>query len=229
MSSPKTDQDLIEYLGGFISQPRKEAIERVLSYRTRFITVVLEDIFQPHNASAVVRSCDCFGIQDLHIIENRNEYTLNPNVTQGSSKWVDIYRYNDPEICNAERCLDHLEKQGYAIYATSPPESDPKVESIVLDQKIALVFGTELTGLSDYVLDRVHRKLSIPMYGFTESFNLSVSVALCVQPLINKLHQSNVDWPLTAQEKRAIRLNWYRKSVRNADLVERAFDENREI
>jgi tRNA (guanosine-2'-O-)-methyltransferase len=223
------DQDLMEHFGSFISKSKKLTIDRVLLNRTRFITVVLEDIFQPHNASAVVRSCDCFGIQDLHIIESSNEYTLNPNVTQGSSKWVDIYQYNKSKVSNTEECLTQLENDGYTIYATTPHGSEIGVDEIPFNNKIALVFGTELKGLSDYALQRANKVVSIPMYGFTESFNLSVSVALCLHSLINKLHQSAVDWHLNDQEKEAIRLSWYRKSVRNADILERAFYENREI
>ncbi len=224
--STSYDQDLTEHFGGFISKAKKLTIDRVLLNRTRFITVVLEDIFQPHNASAVVRSCDCFGIQDLYIIENSNEYTLNPNVTQGSSKWVDIHRFNQSGVANTAGCLNQLENDGYIIYATSPHGSEIAVDEIPLDSKIALLFGTELEGLSDCALQHARKVVRIPMFGFTESFNLSVSVALCLNSLINRLHQSQVNWHLSDQEKQAIRLNWYRKSVRNADIFERAFNEN---
>ena len=220
-------QDLIDHFGSFISASKKQTIERVLSNRTRFITVVLEDIFQPHNASAVVRTCDCFGVQDLHIIESSNEYTLNPNVTQGSSKWVEIHRYNQPEVSNTGHCLTQLENDGYEIFATSPHGSEIDVEEITFDNKIALIFGTELKGLSDHALERASKVVRIPMFGFTESFNLSVSVALCLQSLINKLHQSPLKWHLNDQEKEVIRLSWYGKSVRNADILEKVFYENK--
>lgn len=226
--SVRCDRDLLGHFGSFISKSKKQTIDRVLLNRTRYITVVLEDIFQPHNASAVVRSCDCFGIQDLHIIESSNEYILNPNVTQGSSKWVDIYRYNKSGVSNTGNCLTQLENDGYVIYATTPHESEMEIKEIPLDSKIALLFGTELNGLSDYALQRASKVVTIPMYGFTESFNLSVSVALCLHSLINKLHQSTAEWPLNDQEKDAMRLKWYGKSVRNADILEKAFYENRE-
>ena len=219
----EADLELTKHLAGFISEAKKQTIEKVLSRRTRHITVVLEDIYQPHNASAVIRTCDCFGVQDLHIIEKRNEYTLNPNVSQGSSKWVDIYRYGEPDTSNTSRCLDTLEQSGYTIYATSSHQADMDITEVALDQKAALVFGTELSGLSAQVLERAKRVVRIPMFGFTESFNLSVSVALCLQPLINKLHLSKVDWVLTRKERQTIRLDWYRRAVRNAEILERAF------
>jgi len=221
------DRDLMKHLGSFISAPKQQTIDKVLKHRTKYVTIVLEDIFQPHNASAVVRSCDCFGIQDLHIIENSNEYTLNPNVTQGSSKWVDIYRYNKSDSSNTKQCLNQLEAKGYAIFATSPNATGLSIEEIPVEGKIALLFGTELNGLSEYALQRAHQVVSIPMFGFTESYNLSVSVALCLHSLINKLHQSRVNWNLTNDEMEEIRLRWYRRSVRNSEILEKAFYDNR--
>ena len=215
--------NLTEHLGGFISDAKKAGIEKVLSQRTRFITVVLEDIFQPHNASAVIRTCDCFGIQDLHVIENRNEYTMNPNVAQGASKWVNIRRYNDASGNNTLQCLSKLKREGYLLCATSPHQPDVELPDIVLEQKVAFLFGTELTGLSEEALQQAHQIVRIPMYGFTESYNLSVSVALCLQTLINKMHLSNINWQLSEQEKAGARLTWYRKSVKNADILERNF------
>jgi tRNA (guanosine-2'-O-)-methyltransferase len=174
------DQQILQHLGEFVSDSKKQLIDRILEFRTRHITVVLEDIFQPHNASAVIRSCDCFGIQDLHIIENRNEYILNPNVTQGSSKWVDLIRHNKPEEDNTRHCLQALKDQGYKLIATAPHEQGLDIHDLPLDQKFALVFGTELEGLSPQALKACDQTVRLPMYGFTESFNISVSVALCL-------------------------------------------------
>lgn len=224
----ETCKSLTDHLGGFISESKKHGINQVLKNRTRYITVVLEDIYQPHNASAVIRSCDGFGIQDLHVIENSNEYTINPNVAQGASKWVDIYRYRGTGGCNTGGCLDKLEAEGYCLYATSPHKSNMEFEDIKLDHKIALLFGTELSGLSEQVISRARNTVKIPMYGFTESFNLSVCVALCLHTLVKKLHESKVNWHLSEQEMESIRLDWYRKSVKNAEILERIFFEKRE-
>ncbi|GJM30450.1 MAG: tRNA (guanosine(18)-2'-O)-methyltransferase [Cyclobacteriaceae bacterium] len=219
----KSDQSLIEHLGTFISDSKKKGIEQVLSKRTRFITVVLEDIYQSHNASAVIRSCDGFGIQDLHVIESSNEYTLNPNVAQGAYKWVDLIRYNESTGSNVKRCLDYLEGEGYVIYATSPHATDFEIDNLNLEHKAAFLFGTELSGLSEMAKSRAHHQVRIPMYGFTESYNLSVSVALCLQKVIGKLHKSTLNWQLDDEERASIRLNWYRKSVKNAEILEKVF------
>ena len=215
--------DLTRFLGEFITEEKKAGIEKVLSQRTRFITVVLEDIFQPHNASAVIRSCDCFGIQDLHVIENRNEYTLNPNVAQGAGKWVTIRRYNQAFSNNTVQCLNQLRQAGYQLCATSPHNTNTDLEALDIEKKVALMFGTELSGLSEEALGQANRIVKIPMYGFTESYNLSVSVALCLQEMVKKLHRSTANWQLSDQEKAAIRLTWYRKTVKNADILERNY------
>lgn len=217
------DHLLAEHLVSFISDSKKELMERVLAQRTRYITVVLEDIFQPHNASAIIRTCDCFGVQDLHIIENRNAYILNPNVTQGSSKWIDLIRYKREKTSNTEACYQQLRDQGYRIYATTPHTDGLDLQDLPIDSKMALVFGTELQGLSDTALVNADARVRIPMYGFTESFNISVCAALCLHTVMNKLRQSDLAWGLNDSEKADIRLSWYRKSVRNADLLEKEF------
>lgn len=217
------DHLLLEHFAGFISEAKKETMERVLMHRTRHITVALEDIFQPHNASAVIRSCDCFGVQDLHIIENRNQYILNPNVTQGSSKWIDLIRYNEEGTSNTAACFRHLQDQGYRIYATSPHAEGMELPEIPIEEKVALVFGTEMEGLTEEALELAHDTVRIPMFGFTESFNISVCVALCLHTLINKLHASSVSWQLTNQEMDQIRLSWYRRTVKNSEILEKNF------
>jgi tRNA (guanosine-2'-O-)-methyltransferase len=219
-----TQQSLVEYFKAFISDNKKSRIEEVLSHRTRQLTVVLEDIYQPQNASAIVRTCDIFGVQDLHIVENRNYYELNPEVVKGSSKWVSMHRYNTLEN-NTVECLEQLKKKNYRILATSPSPDSLSINDVSLDQRTALVFGTEYTGVSDIVKEYADELVTIPMYGFTESFNVSVSAALCLNALITKMHASDTNWNLTEVEKVALRLEWYRSIVVNAELYEKRFFE----
>lgn len=220
-----TQESLVEYFTAFISDNKKSRIEEVLDYRTRQLTVVLEDIYQPQNASAIVRTCDIFGVQDLHIIENKNYYELNPEVVKGSSKWVNMYRYNTSEN-NTVQCLDQLQKNNYRILATSPSPDSLSINDVSMDQKTALVFGTEYTGVSEIVKDYADEMVTIPMFGFTESFNVSVSAALCLNALITNMHNSNVDWRLTEAEKVTLRLEWFRSIVVNAELYEKRFFED---
>lgn len=209
-----TPQDLLAFLSQFVTENKRSRFEDVLADRTRYITVVLEDIYQPQNASATVRSCDCFGIQDLHIVENRNTYQLNPDVTLGSSQWVSLHRYREPGQSNTRACLEKLRQQGYQLVATSPHKDDYLISELPLDRKTALLFGTEETGLTPEALELADRFVKIPMYGFTESFNISVSVAICLYETIQRLRQSDISWHLTDAEKQALRLDWTREVLK---------------
>ncbi len=212
-------QQTILFLEEFISERRVGLIDTNINNRTRYITVVLENIFQPQNASAVIRSCDCFGIQDLHVIENTNEYRLNPDVVMGASKWVDLYRYNQTEN-NTLTAINRLKEKGYRIVATTPHTNDILLPDFdVKKGKAALFFGTELTGLSDIVMDNADEFVKIPMYGFTESFNISVSAALVLNSLSTKIRQENVAWHLSEIEKAELKLEWLKKSIKRGDKL----------
>ena len=213
------DHELYERLSQFISENKRTLFDRIASLRTRHITVVLEDIHQPHNASAVVRTCDLLGVQDLHVIENRNRYTVNPDVTLGSSKWVDIIRHRDGEH-NSMDCMRKLRERGYRIVATTPAPGACTPHDIPLDKPLAICFGTELTGLSNEVMDAADVHLRIPMYGFTESFNISVSAAITLFTVGERLRASDIDWQLDAKEQLALKLTWTRRMLRDAAALE---------
>lgn len=217
------EKALIEYLSGFVTPQRRGLFDRVLEERTRYITVVLEDIYQPHNASAVLRSMDCFGIQDAHIIENSNEYRINPDVALGASKWLNLIRYNQSSA-NTTAAIDRLKSQGYRIAATTPHQNQVTLPDFDLEPgRVALLFGTEMQGLSQTALDQADEFLKIPMYGFTESFNISVSAAIILYQLKQKLANSEIAWHLSPGEKQHILLEWLKKSIKRSDLLIRQF------
>jgi tRNA (guanosine-2'-O-)-methyltransferase len=185
--------------------------------------VVLEDIYQPQNASAVLRSCDCFGIQDVHIIENRNKFRINPSVTLGSDKWLTIIKYKSDKD-NTLQAIEEIKNEGYRIVATTPhSESTELKEFDLLAGKTALFFGTELEGISEDVSQNADVFLKIPMFGFTESYNVSVSVAIILYTLISKLHASDITWQLTEEERKEIKLMWLKNSIKKSDAIEREF------
>lgn len=198
-------------------------METVLASRTARLQVVLEDIFQPHNASAVMRSCECFGIQHLHVIENRYTYTLNREVAMGSSKWINLHRYRQPDTDNSGRCLEHLRAQGFKIVATSLDPGSVPLHELPMEDKTAICFGTEEDGLSQAVLEAADAHVHIPMHGFTQSFNISVSAAICLYELRNRLQQAFPDWGLSPSERQEVLLFWLRNSVRNVAVIERNF------
>jgi len=210
---------LIGYLSSFVSADRMLKFDRVLKNRTRHLTIVLEDIYQPHNASAVLRSCDCFGIQDVHIVENRNKYSVNQDIALGSSKWLTQIKYKD-YANNTLECFKKLKQQGYKIIATSPIQNNNLIDELEVKEKTALVFGTELTGISKEVTDNADGFVSIPMFGFTESFNISVSAAICLHTLINKIHRSSFQWRLLPEEQDQVILQWLRNSIQKSELIE---------
>lgn len=219
---PEVKKKLLNYLLDFITDERKAKLEEIIKWRTHHITVVIEDIYQSHNASAVLRSCDLTGIQDVHIIENRNEYIINSEVDMGSSKWLNMYKYNNAEH-NTREAITYLREQGYKIVATTPHQKSFDLETLPLDNKTALLFGTELTGLSDIAIEMSDDYLQIPMCGFTESYNISVSAALCLFTLSQRLRKSNIDWELSEVEKTNILLDWARNSIKRSDVIEKEF------
>lgn len=218
---------LVEYLKQFITDERWATINNVINRRSRFLTVVLEDIYQPHNASAVLRSCDCFGIQDVHIVENRNDFSPNKGITIGADQWITLHRYNQPNHNNTAHCYQKLREQGYKIVATSPHYEDVDIDELPLDQKTALVFGAEYTGLTDYALEEADGYAKIPMEGFSESFNISVGAAICLYELSTRLRRSeDSPWPLEKAEKVDLQVEWLKTSLRAADqLVEKFVEE----
>jgi len=220
--SQKNTLELRDYLFEFISENKKELFKKIIEDRTRHLTVVLEDTYQPHNASAVLRSCDLFGVQDVHIIENTNEYTLSEQVAMGSSKWLTLKKYNEQKE-NTLACFDALRKEGYRIVATTPHTKDVMLVDLPLDQKTALVFGTELTGLSDVAIENADAYVKIPMYGFTESFNISVSAALSLYQLTENLRKSDINWQLSEEEKIDIQIAWAMNVIKKSELIVEAF------
>ena len=214
---------LYEHFAGFMTAERRQRFEEVIASRTRYLTVVLEDLYQSHNASAVLRSCDCFGVQDVHIIENQNYFELNEDIALGSSKWLNLIKYTG-KANNTTDAIIKLKQKGYRIVATTPHKDDVTLQELPIDQgPIALVFGTELRGLSDDALDMADEYMKIPMYGFTESFNISVTAALCMFYLSEKIRNSSIPWQLSDQEKLDILLNWSRNSIKRSDLIEKEY------
>ena len=194
-----------------------------LKERSNRITLVLEDVFQSRNISAAMRSADCFGIQNIHIIENKNNFIKDKSVSLGAGKWINIKQYNTEEN-NTINCLKKLKKEGYQIIATSPHNTNISLEEIdVKNNKIAIILGTELTGLSEKALSFADKRMKINMYGFTESLNISVSAAICCQSISSKMRKETTGWEVTEEEKTDILLNWIRNSIKSGKQIEEKF------
>ena len=214
------NQELLTYLEHFITEERKERFLQVISARTNHFTVAMEDVFQMHNTSAVVRTCEVFGVQQAHSIEGRFGKRLDAKIAMGAQKWVDVFRYND-----TQSCIDALRAQGYQIVATSPHKDAYFLNDFDISKKSAFFFGTEKEGLSEQVLSQADTYLKIPMVGFTESLNISVAVAIVLQQLTDKLRRSQVAWQLTDEERLSTLINWTKKSIRNVKDVLKRYGE----
>ncbi len=217
------DTALLNYLEGFISEARKQRFNQVLSFRTRYLTVAVEDVFQLHNTSAVLRSCEVFGIQDLYLIEKRFGCRLDRKIAMGAQQWVDIH-----PCANAEACLSVLKEKGYRLVATTPDPSASSLEDFNFDSPAALFFGTEKEGLSQAVLSAADSRLHIPMVGFTESLNISVAASIVLYSLCSRLRQTDVAWQLSETETERIRLDWTKKSIKNVQGIIHRYYETRD-
>lgn len=215
------NKKILEKFYNVISENKIEMFNRIASQRTKHVTVVLENIHQEHNASAVIRTCDCFGIQELHVIEKDNQYKVQRDIALGAGRWVDMFNFNEGNQVTFD-CISKLKEKNYKIIATSPHVSKT-LNDIDVSQPLAFVFGTEHIGISEEVKDLADDFITIPMYGFTESFNISVSVALLLNEIRSKLEKSAFNWKLSENEQTNLKIKWCKKILNGGDAMEKYF------
>ncbi len=215
--------ELINKLMDFLTEERKKLLLDKLEKRTRFLTVVVEDVYQPHNASAILRTCDAFGLQDVYVVEKENRFKPNTGVSLGAEKWLNIITFKSPEEAYKE-----LKRKGYSIAVTVPPGkkfSPSFLPDFKPRGKLAVVFGSELEGVSKFFIENADVYLTIPMYGFVESFNVSVSLAIVLYDLVVKCKERS-GFFLTEKEKEETLFYWLSKSIKNFEkIVERVKSE----
>jgi len=212
------DKEYLAYLEGFLTENRKERFQKVLENRTNHFTIAVEDVFQFHNTSAVMRSCEVFGIQEINIVEQRFGKDIDKEIAMGAQKWVDINRFE-----NINNCIQNLKTKGYQIIATTPHDDSCLLHEFDISKKSALFFGTEKEGLSEEVMKQADGFLKIPMVGFTESLNISVSAAIIIQDITSRLRLSNIDWQLTENELLEKRLAWAKNSIKDIKRIEKRY------
>lgn len=216
------DLDLLQYLKTYLTERRKDRFKKVLSERTRHFTVVTEDVYQLHNTSAVMRTCDVFGIQDLHVVEEKVSKRIDKEIAMGAQKWVTLKRYN-----SIKDCIKTLKNSGYQIIATTPHDNSTMLHEFDTSKKSAFFFGKEAEGLSNTVMEAADGFLKIPMYGFTESLNISVSAAIILQSVVSTLKQSDINWQLSEEEIPEIEMEWVKRTIKASDeIIERYNEEN---
>ncbi|MGO3181703.1 MAG: TrmH family RNA methyltransferase [Aequorivita sp.] len=216
------DLELLKHLETYLTDRRKDRFKKVLSERTRHFTVVTEDVYQLHNTSAVMRTCDVYGIQDLHVVEEKVSKRIDKEIAMGAQKWVNFNRYN-----SIKDCIKTLKDSGYQIIATTPHNNSTMLHEFDVSKKSAFFFGKESEGLSDTVMNAADGYLKIPMYGFTESLNISVSAAIILQSVVTKLKQSDVKWQLSEEEKPEIEMEWVKRTIKASDEIIERFESSR--
>ncbi|MDA0347821.1 MAG: RNA methyltransferase [Verrucomicrobia bacterium] len=219
---PIQKESLTHYLETFVSDNKRGQMHQVLDHRTRHVAVVLENIYQPHNAAATVRSCECFGFQDLHIIEAKTKHVINRNVTMGGCKWVSMHHHKK-DLGGTKSILQRIKASGYKIAATSMRPGCVPLEELDLSEPVALCFGTEEKGLSEEAHEMADVFVQIPSFGFTQSFNVSVSVALSLTSIRNRLEKSKLPWQLPPEDRHNLYLTWLMKTANRGLVVARNY------
>ncbi|MDA1161820.1 MAG: RNA methyltransferase [Planctomycetota bacterium] len=214
LKNPLYERELTSYLAGFMTDQRRDLLQRLILERTRHLTVVVEDMCHAHNASACLRSCDCFGIQDFHVIENRNRFDVARDIARGATQWLTMHRHesSDRHCDTTTACIERLKADGYQIVTTSPHAADCDLETYDITKPTALLFGNEKEGTSQTARALSDHVMRVPMYGFTESFNISVAVAVCLHHLVWRLRQLDLDWRLSSAEREELLHEWVRTS-----------------
>ena len=209
------------YMAEFLTEERMAVLQRTLSERTRYMTILTENTFHPQNASALVRHCEAFGVQDLHTVETRCKFNPNVNIVRGTDKWVDITRHD-----STTDAIQALKGAGYRIVATTPHRQSCTPESFdVAKSPFCLVFGTEHAGVTDEIIDAADEYLCIPMCGMVESLNVSASAAILIYMLSQRMRLAeSIDWRLSQEEQAEIMFRWVMSSVRDSErILEREF------
>ncbi len=203
-----------------LTERRQAKLATILKDRMTYMSIVLEDIYNPQNSNAVLRSCDCFGIQDVHIIETINPHEQRAEVSKGSDKWISHHYYSDEGVNNTVACVKALKAKGIRIVATKATEDAVALRDFdVTKGPFALVLGNELHGITPEMDEWADEYIHVPMVGFTQSLNLSVAGALCIHHLRHEMDQKGVDWKLTDAEVLDIHLQWIVNTLPNGDYM----------
>lgn len=210
--------ELLAHLRELMTEERANQFESRAKLRTRHLSLVLENVHKPHNISAVLRTADCFGIQDVHVVENHNKFKINKEISLGASKWLHVHRHGQHQN-NTAPALNLLKEKGYQVVATSPHKNDCEIHELSIDQPIALVFGAEVEGISKEAMALADGFVRIPMFGFSESYNISVAAALSCYELTKRLRSSEADWALPQSEQDKLLYEWFTKSIKSSEQV----------
>ena len=210
----KTNQEIYDYLQQFLTDERLSKIEHFSKESSDFVLPVMEDVYQFRNAAAIVRSVEACGFHHVVALEEENVFNPNLKVTKGAETWVQVEK-----MPNNLDSLKEIKSRGYRILAVSPEKNATMLPDYEVKEPIALVFGTELEGVSDEILDFADETLAIPMFGFTKSFNVSVAAAICMYELKQKLMKSGIDYQLSEEKLLELKIRWAKNSIKSSEQI----------
>ena len=215
-------EERLEYMSQFLTEERKAVLQRTVASRTHYMRILTENMFHPQNASAIMRHCEAFGIQQIHTVEDRCKFDPSVNIVRGTQKWVDVEHHE-----TTREALAALKSEGYRIVATTPHRCSATPETFdVTKGKFALVFGTEHAGISDEVIEAADDFLMIPMCGMVESLNVSASAAILIYMLSERIRQSVDGWQLSDDEQLKLLTRWTMSSVRDFEGILRKAEQS---
>ena len=210
----KTNQEIYDYLQQFLTNERLSKIEHFSKESSDFVLPVMEDVYQFRNAAAIVRSVEACGFHHVVALEEENVFNPNLKVTKGAETWVQVEK-----MPNNLDSLKEIKSRGYRILAVSPEKNATMLPDYEVKEPIALVFGTELEGVSDEILDFADETLAIPMFGFTKSFNVSVAAAICMYELKQKLMKSGIEYQLSDEKLLELKIRWAKNSIKSSEQI----------
>lgn len=199
----------------FINARRRARIDEVVAGRTRTFTLVLEELGDPHNVAAILRSCEAFGVQDVHIVEHaRHGFRINPKISQGCDKWLDLHFHKSVAACFAA-----LKADGFTVCVSDIAPGTEPLHALPLEGKLALVLGNEQDGVSLEACRLADRRFMIPMLGFSQSFNVSVTAAICLALMRERRREKGAAGALPAEEMESLRRRFYELAVKQGDRI----------
>ena len=200
-----------------LTAERIARIDRVLDQRLVSVAAAVEDTYDPHNAAATIRTSEALGLMDLHVIEAHERFAASKGVTKGSHRWIDLHRWP-----SARAAAEGLRAQGIRVFATRP-DAEHSIEDVDVATPIVVMFGNEHAGLSDDALAACDGALAVPMFGFTESYNLSVTVALAMSRIAARRRAYiNAPGDLDPARRAYLRARWFATGIRGVvGVVER--------
>lgn len=193
-----------------LTPERIARIDAVLDARLGSVTLAVEDTYDPHNAAATIRTSEALGMQELHVIEPGQRFSAVKGVTRGAHRWIELHRWPAADLAASA-----LRARGFRVFATLPDARAVSIEEVDVSTPLAVIFGNEHEGVSQKAIDACDGTVTVPMFGFTESYNLSVTVGLAMGRLVAR-RRAHIEahGDLDPDRRARLRARWFALRIR---------------